>query len=386
VEKLIQNANAAFLLVLYFLFLVFFGGRDSVGPYLVILPDVLINCSLYLLLSTFRCEAFDAPTVPKGEAPVGMNPQLRMGRLDELVRMGQHQLPEPNMVATANLQMFNNQAALSAAAPVIASPSTTDPTPDPQSFSFQGSQQQIGANTQQALHPQFANLRQAANLMPNQMFQQGLQRPPDMVHQQNNLMNAGFQQMPPFGAPMMPNQNIQASVRAMFPGNPAPAFWQVPASNPPPSASLPGKKPITLYMSCDDDSLSSYQCLVRKQIELFQADREEVEGNAKGRNKPIVLGQVGIRCRHCAMLPHKIRNRGSKYYPAKLNGMYQAAQSMASGHLCYHCKLVPQSLRNELLILREKKSSAGGGKKYWGDGIRVLGVCEDEHGLRFKKR
>jgi hypothetical protein len=324
------------------------------------------------------------------EVPVGMNPQLRMGRLDELVRLGPHQLREPNMVATANLQMFNNQAALPAAAPVVASQTATDPTSDPQSFSFQGSQQQIGANTQQALHPQqLASLRQAAALMPNKMFQQGLQMPPDMVHPQNNLINAGFQQIQPFAAPM-PNQNIQASVRAMFPGNPA-AFWQVPPSNPQPShplhsASFSGKKPITLYMSCDDDSLSSYQCLVRKQIELFQADREEVEGNAKGRNKPIVMGQVGIRCTHCAMLPHKIRNRGSKYYPAKLNGMYQAAQSMASGHLCYHCKLVPQSLRNELLILREKKSSAGGGKTYWGDGIRVLGVCEDDHGLRFKKR
>lgn len=151
------------------------------------------------------------------------------------------------------------------------------------------------------------------------------------------------------------------------------------------SSHLTGKKPITLYMDCDDDSLSPYQCLVRKHIELFEADREEVDGNAKGRNKPIVLGQVGIRCRHCSTVPAKHRGRGSKYYPAKLSGLYQAAQSMASGHLCNFCNQIPQALRGEMLILREKKSSAGGGKKYWADGVRVLGVVEDEHGLRFKK-
>jgi hypothetical protein len=147
-----------------------------------------------------------------------------------------------------------------------------------------------------------------------------------------------------------------------------------------------GRRPITLYMSCDEESLSEYQCLVRRQVDLFEARREEVDSNAKGRNKPIVLGQVGIRCRHCSMLPPKHRTRGAMYYPAKLNGLYQAAQSMASGHLCYHCQHIPDEIRQDLLVLRERKSSAGGGKKYWADGVRVLGVYEDEDGLRFKNK
>jgi hypothetical protein len=62
---------------------------------------------------------------------------------------------------------------------------------------------------------------------------------------------------------------------------------------------LTGRNPVLLYMSCDDDSLSAYQCMVRRQIEIFEARTEDVESNAQGRNKPIVLGQVGIRCRHC---------------------------------------------------------------------------------------
>eukprot|EP00934_Nitzschia_sp_Nitz4_P009433 Nitzschia sp. Nitz4//scaffold211_size37880//7144//8464//NITZ4_007700-RA/size37880-augustus-gene-0.58-mRNA-1//-1//CDS//3329541961//9423//frame0 len=151
------------------------------------------------------------------------------------------------------------------------------------------------------------------------------------------------------------------------------------------AARLTGRGPLTLYMSCDSDSLSEYQCLVRKQIEIFEARQGEVESNAKGRNKPIVLGQVGIQCKHCSALPPKQRTRGAIYYPAKLNGLYQAAQSMASGHLCSHCNHIPPAIRQELLILRERKSSAGGGKKYWGDGVQVLGVVEDTDGLRFRK-
>ena len=143
---------------------------------------------------------------------------------------------------------------------------------------------------------------------------------------------------------------------------------------------------ITLYMGSDEETLSQYQCVVRKQIELFTADKVDVETNAQGRNKPIVLGQVGIRCLHCASIHPKNRARGGTYYPSKLSGFYQAAQNMASGHLCEYCSHVPLSLRRQLLILRERKSSAGGGKDYWADAVKALGVIEDtENGtLRFK--
>ena len=139
-------------------------------------------------------------------------------------------------------------------------------------------------------------------------------------------------------------------------------------------------------MSCDDDSLSAYQCLVRRQIEMFEARSEDVESNAQGRNKPIVMGQVGIRCRHCVTTTPRHRARASVYFPAKLMGLYQAAQNMATIHLCKYCQRIPPAVKSELLTLRERKSSAGGGKKYWGDGARVLGVFEAADGLRFDRR
>ena len=86
---------------------------------------------------------------------------------------------------------------------------------------------------------------------------------------------------------------------------------------------------IVLSMSCDTEQLSEYQILVRRQLEVFEATQEDVESNTQGRKKPVVLGQVGLRCRHCAAYPLRTRGRGAVYYPAKLFGIYQAAQNMA---------------------------------------------------------
>jgi hypothetical protein len=219
-------------------------------------------------------------------------------------------------------------------------------------------------------------------LLQNQFaaYQAGLMGlPPQFLHQA--LIPSALSPQAPAGL----GSNVQQAGGAKHLSVATASAGAVPPISTEDAAKLSGRNPQPLFMSCDEDSLSEYQCLVRKQIELFEARPEDVASNAKGRNKPIVIGQVGIRCRHCRILPPKSRQRGATYYPAKLNGLYQAAQSMASGHLCYHCQHIPQNIRQELLVLRERKSSAGGGKKYWGDGCCVLGVFEDENGLRFKR-
>jgi hypothetical protein len=111
---------------------------------------------------------------------------------------------------------------------------------------------------------------------------------------------------------------------------------------------------------------------------------DDVQWNAQGRNKAIVLGQVGIRCRYCARLATWSRARGAVYYSATLDGLYQAAQNMAKNHLCRHCRLIPESNRGKLINLRDCKRRAAGGKKYWAEGARVLGVVQSNDGLRFK--
>ena len=90
---------------------------------------------------------------------------------------------------------------------------------------------------------------------------------------------------------------------------------------------------VTMYIPCDDESLTPYQCLARKQIEVFAAGPTEVEAGTQGRNRSVTLGQVGIRCRHCKHLPLRERARASTYYPSRLLGLYQAGQNMANSHL-----------------------------------------------------
>jgi hypothetical protein len=134
----------------------------------------------------------------------------------------------------------------------------------------------------------------------------------------------------------------------------------------------------TLDMEHDSINLSPYQCEVRKQIELFAAKTVDVETSLQGRIRPIVLGQVGIRCRHCAMQHPRNRSRGSTFYPSKLESLYQSAQNMATSHLCKLCDHIPPELRNELIRLREERTAAGRGKQYWANGAKELGVIEDE--------
>ena len=119
-----------------------------------------------------------------------------------------------------------------------------------------------------------------------------------------------------------------------------------------------------LYLEMDDDNLSAYQCLVRKHIEIFEASEIDLKANAQGRNKPICLGQVGIRCRHCGFRYSKERAKGAVYFPSQLSGLYQTAQNMANSHLIKDCFDFPSEIREDLVRLREKKSSVGGGRRY----------------------
>jgi hypothetical protein len=131
------------------------------------------------------------------------------------------------------------------------------------------------------------------------------------------------------------------------------------------------------------EHLSDYQRLLRQQLELFAASRLDTELPTQGRKQPVRLGQVGLRCRHCARLPLRSRGRGAVYYPSRLAGLYQAAQNMALSHLQQACPVVPAVIKEQLMALRKQKDQAHGGKQYWADGCRALGCIETEEGLRF---
>jgi hypothetical protein len=116
----------------------------------------------------------------------------------------------------------------------------------------------------------------------------------------------------------------------------------------------------SLCIHDDKKVLSTYQCLLRKQIQIFEAGPKDVVG-VQGRINPIRLGQVGIRCRHCGSLTNKAQaSGGGVYYSRTILGLYHLAQLMAKGHL-ENCKMVDAPTRAKLAKLRQSsKRSANG--------------------------
>lgn len=139
---------------------------------------------------------------------------------------------------------------------------------------------------------------------------------------------------------------------------------------------------LTLALSTDEDQLSEYQILIRQNLELFEARQEDVETSTQGRKRPVFLGQIGLRCKHCAHISRRQRGRGSVYFPARLNGIYQAAQNMTVSHLLESCDQIPESVKMALHRVRAKRNTASGGKQYWIDSCYALGLQESEEGLR----
>lgn len=57
------------------------------------------------------------------------------------------------------------------------------------------------------------------------------------------------------------------------------------------------------------------------------------------------------------------------------------AQKMAVNHLADRCQEIPEEIKERLKTLKETtRSSDGGGKRYWAEALRTLGVRELEAG------
>lgn len=149
---------------------------------------------------------------------------------------------------------------------------------------------------------------------------------------------------------------------------------------------LDGPQAKILFIEGDEEYLTEYQCLLRKQLEVFEAGPTDLRGSTQGRNTPIMLGQVGLRCRHCANLPLAARTKGAVYYSQTIDGVYQIAQNMSKVHLCQRCYRIPPEVQAKLLDLKRGSRRATGGKEYWAKALRTMGVYEDGKVLRMRKR
>eukprot|EP00529_Nitzschia_sp_RCC80_P011763 CAMPEP_0113468816 /NCGR_PEP_ID=MMETSP0014_2-20120614/15561_1 /TAXON_ID=2857 /ORGANISM="Nitzschia sp." /LENGTH=581 /DNA_ID=CAMNT_0000361239 /DNA_START=138 /DNA_END=1883 /DNA_ORIENTATION=- /assembly_acc=CAM_ASM_000159 len=151
---------------------------------------------------------------------------------------------------------------------------------------------------------------------------------------------------------------------------------------------ITGRQPVSLYLDFDSTSLNQFQCLLRQQIEVFETPLHQAR-SSQGRNTPIVAGQVGIRCKWCFNGIQKGRPvKGCIYYSKKMDGIYQVAQNLAKTHFLASgptsCPSIPREIKNRLIAIHSTTKRGGAGKSYWTDGLRALGVYEDNNILRFR--
>jgi hypothetical protein len=115
------------------------------------------------------------------------------------------------------------------------------------------------------------------------------------------------------------------------------------------------------------------------------AATQDIYSRVRGRHKPVVLYQVGIRCCHCAHIPTHERRKGSVYIPASTMVIYQAVQNMCTTHLqCGLCPEMPESTKTQFAQLignKTAKSSSAGGRAYWGQCAQKIGLVDTEQGV-----
>mmetsp|Transcript_57782 Transcript_57782/g.141134 ORF Transcript_57782/g.141134 Transcript_57782/m.141134 type:complete len:870 (+) Transcript_57782:154-2763(+) len=141
----------------------------------------------------------------------------------------------------------------------------------------------------------------------------------------------------------------------------------------------------SLPLGLDDDKfwLSELQVFLRSNFaEVFSASDDDIAAPMHGRNKPILLGQVGVRCKHCKLLDPVERGQQYTSYPALISGIYNSVQQMFRLHLeC--CQSVPLDIMNRIRALKASTSNRGGRKQYWADAARRIGLVDTAEGIRF---
>jgi hypothetical protein len=143
---------------------------------------------------------------------------------------------------------------------------------------------------------------------------------------------------------------------------------------------------LFLYIPDDNVKLNENQIFLRQNIELFRATENDILCLTRGKNKPIVLHQVGIRCCHCSHVPVGRRKKGSTYFPSNLIGLYQAAQNLSVEHLQSGlCTELPPDVRERFAAFASGKRNgvSGAGKKYWAEAGRMMGLIDTDDGIRF---
>ena len=146
----------------------------------------------------------------------------------------------------------------------------------------------------------------------------------------------------------------------------------------------PTAQPV--FQPGDDDILNPMRCLFHRQLEWFEATSKDVADRKGRKNAPIVLGQVGFRCVHCAHIPFTKRTIAAVIYPSDCtNGMRRALNRYQSQHFMF-CKEIPSNIKSHSKSLSFRQGKRG--KQHWAHLMNVfqsIGIIEKDGHLVYDK-
>lgn len=138
---------------------------------------------------------------------------------------------------------------------------------------------------------------------------------------------------------------------------------------------------VLLAIADDKEWLSDMDCFVRRNLEVFCANEEDVEIAQQDRKYPVNLGQVGIRCVHCALQKGGNIARGTAVaFPYSINGIYESVREFQRLHL-EGCPHLPESAKKKLAGFKGSASLSSVLRKYYVLAAKALGMHDTPDGI-----
>eukprot|EP00536_Pseudo-nitzschia_multiseries_P013435 jgi/Psemu1/35229/gm1.35229_g len=131
----------------------------------------------------------------------------------------------------------------------------------------------------------------------------------------------------------------------------------------------------------DKEWLSDIDSYVRKQLEVFCATEEDVAAALKDRKYPISVGQVGIRCIHCAISKGNHAIGHASAYPFSISGIYESVKEFHRVHL-ESCEFLPATTKTKLKNMKGASSLSSVLRKYYTLAAKSLGLVDTQDGIR----
>lgn len=136
---------------------------------------------------------------------------------------------------------------------------------------------------------------------------------------------------------------------------------------------------IVLALPQDKDWLSDMDCFVRNNVEIFSASENDLALARSDKKYPIKLGQVGLRCIHCAASSQGARLE-AVMYPYSVSSIYESVRDFQRLHLDM-CPCLPTDSKSAMGKLSIGCSSLSSVlRRYYVQAARALGLFDSEDG------